>query len=88
MKVYGYNIKIGVLEKEEIDFICEKNHERIYIQVALELKKEETVSREIGNLLKIKDNYPKYLVTMDKGFTKTESGIKLAYIRDFLTTEF
>ena len=65
-----------------------KNHELIYIQVAFELKKEETLSREIGNLLKINDNYPKYLVTMEKGFTRTESGIKIEYIRDFLTTEF
>lgn len=85
LKILGFDIKIGILENEEIDFICNKNNDKIYVQVALELKRPETIKREFGNLLKIKDNYPKYVVTEEKGYTKRDDGINIINIRDFLS---
>jgi predicted AAA+ superfamily ATPase len=84
----GYSIKVGMVSNQEIDFVCERSNERIYVQVAVELSKEETIKREFENLLKIKDNYPKMVVTSDKSFTNTYQGIKHVYIRDFLNNQF
>ena len=54
----GYDIKVGYYGDKEIDFIGEKNGEKLYIQVALKIDSEKTAEREFGNLLKIQDNYP------------------------------
>jgi len=65
LKNLGYKIRIGTLPAGEIDFVAEKEGKTIYMQVAYLLKDEGTVSREFGNLLKISDNYPKYVISMD-----------------------
>lgn len=80
----GYKIKVGLIKVDEIDFICEKSGEKIYVQVALSLKKESTIEREFGNLKKIKDNYPKMVITMDIFEGDSYDGIKHINIRDFL----
>ncbi len=84
----GYNVKIGALQSEEIDFVCTKNGETLYVQVTLELSKEETIEREFGNLLKIKDNYPKIVVSAQELFENSYSGVKHIYIRDFLSNKY
>jgi predicted AAA+ superfamily ATPase len=81
----GYHITVGTVAGKEIDFVCEKNGERLYIQVTLELSGEETIEREFGNLLKIKDNYPKIVVSGERSFENTFEGIQHIYIRDFLS---
>lgn len=83
----GWEIKVGVLDNMEIDFICKKNGETIYVQVALNLNEQKTIDREFGNLLKITDNYPKYVITNDQYFGNTFQGIQHLNIRDFLTLE-
>ena len=80
----GFSVKIGVMGANEIDFICEKRAEKVYIQVALQLIEETTIHREFGNLLKIPDNYPKMIVTSDRFYGNSYEGIKLMYINDFL----
>ena len=80
----GYNVKVGILNAQEIDFVCEREHELIYIQVALKLDSEQTIEREFGNLLKIEDNYPKYVITQSKFEGNTYQGIQHVYVRDFL----
>lgn len=60
----GYDIKVGYYGDKEIDFIGEKNGEKLYIQVALKID-GDTAEREFGNLLKIQDNYPKIVLTED-----------------------
>lgn len=65
LKNLGYKVKIGALPNGEIDFVAEKSNKTIYIQVAYLLADEKTLKREFGNLLKIQDNYPKYVITMD-----------------------
>jgi Predicted ATPase (AAA+ superfamily) len=82
----GYDVKVGTLSPEEIDFVCTRNNETIYVQVAIELSNPETISREFGNLLKIKDNYPKIVVSSERSFEDTYEGIEHIYIRDFLSS--
>ena len=82
-----YKVKIGWLETKEIDFVATKNNETIYVQVALQLENETTLEREFGNLLKIKDNFPKIVVTMDESIKNTYKGIPLIPVRRFLMDE-
>ena len=62
----GYDVKIGNLEKAEIDFIATRFKEKIYIQVAYILADDNVIDREFGAYKGIEDNYPKYVLTMDK----------------------
>ncbi len=82
----GYNVNVGTLASEEIDFVCTRDGETLYVQVAIELSRPETISREFGNLLKIKDNYPKIVVSGERSFESTYEGIEHIYIRDFLSS--
>ena len=80
-----YTVQIGYLGNNEIDFIGEKDHEKIYIQVALRIDNETTAQREFGNLLKIQDNYPKLVVTADPYTGRSYEGIQHYPIREFLS---
>jgi len=80
----GYDVKVGSINTQEIDFVCEKNNERLYVQAALRLDEKTTIDREFGNLLSIKDNYPKMVVTGDRFEGNTYEGIRHIFIRDFL----
>ena len=80
-----YQVEVAKLYDYEIDFIARKNQDIIYIQVAYLLPDEPTVKREFGNLQKIKDNYPKFVVTMDDQRFDTYDGIMHYHIRDFLS---
>ena len=80
----GFKINVGAIGPNEIDFICEKRAEKVYIQVALQLTEETTIQREFGNLLKIADNYPKMVITNDRFAGNSFEGIKHLYIGDFL----
>ena len=85
LKNQGYSIKVGYSAGKEIDFIAEKDNERIYVQVAYLLNDEKTIDREFGNLLQIKDNYPKYVVSYDVFDTKTSYlGIQHMSLLNFL----
>ena len=81
----GYKVSIGSLSKEEIDFVCEKNGEMLYIQVALTIQNENTLEREFGNLTKINDNYPKWVITMDESNTSSYKGIIHKNVKNFLS---
>jgi len=82
----GYTIKVGMAASSEIDFVCEKGAEKLYVQVTLKLDSEKTIEREFGNLLKIQDNYPKIVVSEDEFRGNSYEGIKHLFIRDFLMT--
>lgn len=81
----GYEVKVGALATEEIDFVCTRGGETIYVQVAVALSSPETIAREFGNLLKIKDNYPKIVVSGERSFENSYEGVEHIYIRDFLS---
>lgn len=83
----GYKVKVGVMGAAEIDFICEKDGEKHYIQVALSINETQTIAREFGNLQKIDDNYPKTVITMDEFQGNTFKGINTIDLRSFLKIE-
>lgn len=79
----GYDVKVGAFEKGEIDFIGLKNGEKIYIQVAYILADDTVINREFNVYNNIQDNYPKYVITMDK-FDFSQNGIIHKNIIDWL----
>jgi len=79
----GYEITIGCVGDYEIDFVCKKMGEKIYVQVTRELTSEDTIEREFRPLLMVKDNYPKYVISTDE-FDMSHDGIKHMNILDFL----
>lgn len=62
----GYQVYVGRIDNKEIDFVAEKQNEKIYIQVAYLLSDQNVIEREFGNLLRIQDNYPKWVVSLDE----------------------
>lgn len=80
----GYKISVGVIDQIEIDFIAEKQNEKKYVQVCYGLGSETVIAREFGNLEKIRDNYEKLVVSMDRFFPDERNGILHRYIIDFL----
>lgn len=83
----GYKVSVGSLDDFEIDFVAEKHDEKKYFQVTYMMTDEKTTLRETGNLLKIKDNYPKYIISMDELPASNIEGIKQMNIREFLTAD-
>lgn len=82
----GYEVFVGQLQSSDIDFVCTKpNGEKIYVQVSYLIVNEETRKREFGNLMRIQDNYPKYVVSMTPLITNNDyEGIKHIHLRNFL----
>ena len=71
---------------KKIDFVCDKRGEKLYVQVTYLPASEERVNREFGAYDNIRDNFPKYVVTLDE-FDMSRNGIKHRNIRDFLPAE-
>jgi len=84
LKRRGYHVFIGKAGNKEIDFIAEKENRKIYIQVAYLLASPETIEREFSVLKMLKDNYPKYVISMDEIFGKDIDGIQRINLVDFL----
>lgn len=84
LKRKGYEIYIGKYDDEEVDFVIKNNDGIKYIQVALSVRDENTLKRELKALNNIKDHYPKYLITLDYD-TNDYNGIKQISAIDFLT---
>ena len=81
-----YKVTVGRTGDKEIDFVCDKSGEKQYVQVAYLLASDETVQREFGAYDNIRDNYPKYVVSLDE-FDMSRNGIKHRNICDFLLAE-
>ena len=79
----GYDVKVGTLENGEIDFIATRFDEKIYVQVTYILSDDSVIEREFNAFKKIDDNYPKYVLSMDK-FDMSQNGIIHKNIIDFL----
>lgn len=86
LRIQGFEVYTGILRVGEVDFIATKADRRIYIQVTYLLASSETVQREFGNLAAIKDNYPKFVVSLDpvSGGFDEYPGIEHINLRDFL----
>ena len=87
LKRRGFDVYIGKLGDKEIDFIAQKQAKKLYVQVAYKLDSKQTIDREFSNLQAIKDQFPKYVVSMDDLFEDPMNGIKHLYITDFLLKE-
>lgn len=85
LKIKNYEVSIGKLNDKEIDFVCQKDNQITYIQVTLTLASEEIKKREYGNLLAIKDNHKKIVITADEYTTENSDGIEIWNIRRFLS---
>ena len=83
----GYTVTVGQLQAGEIDFVCTaKGGQRKYVQAAFIIADETTREREFGNLRAIKDNYPKYVISMTPLVTRNDdNGITHLHLRKFLT---
>ena len=82
----GYDIKVGVLNAGEVDFVCTKSEQTIYVQASYIIAEDTTREREFGPLEKIRDNYPKYVISATPYLTqRNENGIIHLSLRKFLT---
>jgi len=82
----NYKVFIGKHQDREIDFVAQKGNLTKYIQVSYQLSSEDVFIREFGNLMKIKDNYEKIVVSADQ-FATDYKGIRHIFINDFLVSD-
>ena len=81
----GYKVTIGRVKEKEVDFVCERGGDRLYLQVAYLMPTEETREREFSALRTVPDQYDKIVLSMDR-FDFSNGGIKHRYLPDFLLT--
>jgi predicted AAA+ superfamily ATPase len=84
LKSRDFNVTIGKIDDFEIDFIATKGNEKWYFQVCTSLTDQKVIEREYRSLDMVSDSFPKYVLSLDKGFETTSSGIKWMNIIDFL----
>jgi hypothetical protein len=84
----GFKVTVGILRSAEIDFVAAKGDQTIYVQATYLLGSDDTVRREFGNLSAVKDNHPKYVISMDpvSGEFPEYPGIRHLHLRQFLNT--
>lgn len=80
----GYTVYIGKLKDGEIDFVAERQNDKLYIQVTKEIGSLKTEKREYDRLLGIRDNYPKYVLRTDDFAQGNHDGIYTMHVADFL----
>ena len=79
----GYDVRIGRVKEREVDFVCERGNDRLYVQVAYLMESEETREREFSALMAVPDQYPKVVLSLDR-VDFSADGIKHKYIPEFL----
>ena len=85
LRFLGYEVKVGVLNAGEVDFVCTKPGKTIYIQASYIISEQSTRDREFGPLEKIRDNHPKYVISATPLLTtRDENGITHLSLRKFL----
>ena len=85
LKRRGYEVFIGKDGTKEIDFVAVRRDEKVYVQVCVQIP--ENSDREVGNLMGLRDHYPKYVVTLNEMDVGIENGIKIIHLADFLLNE-
>lgn len=80
----GYDVAIGKIDNQEVDFIATKADEKKYIQVTESMNAAETRERELAPLRKIRDSYEKIVIALECDLTQTQDGIKIIRALDFL----
>jgi len=87
LKRRGYTVSLGKFGNREVDFIAEKDNTKLYVQVTYLLSSPETVEREFSVLAAIKDNYPKYVLSLDPVWGQDYQGIQRVHLIDFLMSD-
>ena len=82
----GYTVRTGKIGEREIDFVCTMKSQKLYVQVTYMLASPETVEREFGVYDLVRDNFPKYVVSLDE-IDMSRNGIRHMNVRDFLTAK-
>ncbi len=82
----GFQVTVGKVGEREVDFVCERAGEKIYLQVAYLLASDDIINREFGVYSSIQDNFPKYVLSLDE-LDMSRDGIKHRNIRDFILEE-
>lgn len=82
LKRRGYEVYIGKDNTKEIDFVAVRRDEKIYVQVCVQIP--DNSDREVGNLMGLRDHYPKYVVTLNEMDVGIENGIRIVHLADFL----
>ncbi|MBP1577515.1 MAG: ATP-binding protein, partial [Oscillospiraceae bacterium] len=83
----GYSVSIGKTADGEIDFVANKQNEKLYVQVTQRISSDKTEKREYERLLEIRDNYPKYVLRTDEFAGGNYEGIKTMHVADFLLSD-
>lgn len=83
----GYTVYIGKTPDGEVDFVAERQGEKLYVQVTQEIRSEKTERREYDRLLEIRDNYPKYVLRTDEFAGGNYEGIRSMHVADFLLSD-
>jgi len=83
----GYEVYVGYFSDGEIDFVASRSDDKLYVQVAQEIKSEKTERREFERLLKVRDNYPKYVLRTDEFSGGNYKGVKSMHIADFILSD-
>ncbi len=84
----GYDVAVGKIKDKEVDFIVTNLNDKKYIQVTETMNSPETRERELAPLRMIRDNYEKYVITMEKSFEQNQDGIKIINLLDFLLMDY
>lgn len=83
----GYTVTIGKTPDGEVDFVAQRQNDKLYVQVTQEIRSEKTERREYERLLEIRDNYPKYVLRTDEFVGGNYEGIKSMHVADFLLSK-
>ena len=83
----GYAVNIGKTPNGEVDFVAQRQGEKLYVQVTQEIKSAQTEQREYERLLEITDNYPKYVLRTDEFAGGNYEGIKTMHVADFVLSD-
>ena len=83
----GYTVYIGKTPDGEVDFVAERQGEKLYVQVTQEIQSEKTERREYERLLGIRNNYPKYVLRTDAFAGGNYEGIRSMHVADFLLSD-
>lgn len=81
---HGYQVYIGKQYEKEIDFIAQRGNDKLYIQVCTTLTDSKVIDKEYNSLEAVDDHFPKYVLSLDKGFETSRKGIRWMNIKDFL----
>lgn len=84
LRIFGYTVHTGRFKDKEVDFVCTRKNETLYIQAAYQIPDQKVHEREFGNLMAIRDNHPKMVVSMDEMAAGGYKGIRHMHLREFL----